>query len=81
MPESFHEWLRRNAKQKSRFFTRFAREAGINEKTFSKMIDGYCYPSTTCLWKIFKYLRTPEEERKEVVWKMWCEKLSYDSRR
>lgn len=81
MTESFHEWLRRKAKEKSRFFARFAREAGIDEKSFSKTVNGYSYPSTTCLRKIFKYLRTPEEERKEVVWKMWCEKSSYDPRR
>ena len=81
MTESFHEWLRRNAKKKSRFFARFAREAGIDEKSFSKTVNGYSYPSTTCLSKIFRYLRTPEAERKEVVWKIWCEKSSYDPRR
>ena len=45
MTESFHEWLRRSAKKKSRFFTRFAREAGIDEKSFSKTVNGYSYPS------------------------------------
>lgn len=81
MTESFHEWLRRSAKKKSRFFTRFAMEAGIDEKHFSKIVNCYYYPSPYWLSVIFKYLRTPEEERKEVVWKMWCEKSSYDPRR
>lgn len=80
MTEYFHDWLRRKVKEKSKFFSRFAREIGINEQLFSKIINAYQYPSPYWLSVMFKHLDVPEEERKEIVWQLWSEKASSFSR-
>lgn len=80
MTEYFHDWLRREIKEKKKYFSRFAREIGINQQHFGKIINCYQYPSPYWLSIMFKHLNIPEEEQKEVVWKIWCEKVSSGSK-